>query len=291
MKSEQQNIQESNLLADQIENFLIKTKKVLPQIIAVVVLALVALLAYGVYQSIRNGQSAEGWTALYFSDTDASDLESIADDFASTPAGHWARQAAGDAHLAKALESVFTNRDVADQHYKNAVAEYEKVIDKGSDPLLLARTHFGLAQAYEGLANRDDAISHYRKISGLTGVDDAFQAEATKRADWLESKEGETFIAWFKEIRHATPAIAPPSGQLPAIPNQPTLDLPPLPNTPAATAPTNPETPTSAETPATSEASKGTGEQKPAEPTTPPEGAKSEEPASSDVAPPKPEAP
>lgn len=150
MKSEQQNIQESNLLADQIENFLIKTKKVLPQIISVVVLALVSLLGYGIYQSVRNGQSAEGWTALYFSDTDASDLESIADDFASTPAGLWARQAAGDAHLAKALESVFTNRDVADQHYKNAVAEYEKVIGKGSDPLLLARTHFGLCKPTKG---------------------------------------------------------------------------------------------------------------------------------------------
>ncbi|XZE35130.1 hypothetical protein SH501x_000615 [Pirellulaceae bacterium SH501] len=245
MKSEQQNIQESNLLADQIENFLIKTKKVLPQIISVVVLALVGLLGFGIYQSIRNSQSAEGWTALYFSDTDASDLESIADDFGTTPAGLWARQSAGDAHLAKALESVFTNRDVADQHYKNAVAEYAKVIDKGSDPLLLARTHFGMAQAHEGLANRDEAISSYRKIASLAVADPTFQAEATKRADWLESKDGESFLTWFKENRQSAPAIAPPTSDRPAIPGQPTLDFQPqtgnpgLPN--ASSEATNPE--------------------------------------------------
>lgn len=250
MKSEQQNIQESNLLADQIESFLIKTKKVLPQIISIVVLVLVGLLGYGIYQSVRNAQSAEGWTALYFSDTDASDLESIADDFGNTPAGLWARQSAGDAHLAKALASVFTDRGVADQFYEKAVAEYEKVIGKGSDALLLARTHFGMAQAYEGLANRDEAIANYRKIASLAGVDPAFQSEATKRADWLESKDGETFLTWFKENRQAAPAVAPPTGDRPAIPSQPTLDLQPLQGTQGTPeTPVTPDATPSGETP------------------------------------------
>lgn len=283
MKSEQQNIQESNLLADQIENFLIKTKKVLPQIISVVVLILVALLGYGVYQSIRNAQSAQGWTALYFSDTDATDLESIADDFGATPAGLWARQSAGDAHLAKALESVFSNRDVADQHYKNAVAEYEKVIGKGNDSLLLARTHFGLAQAHEGLANRDEAIENYRKISSLTGVDATFQAEATKRADWLESKDGETFLTWFKENRQAAPAIAPPTGDRPAIPSQPTIDFPPLPGTSGLPG-TPQEAPASESKPSTEQpaAQPTTPEPSPGEPSSKPT---SEIPASGEAAP------
>jgi len=76
MKSELKEIQESNLLADKIEGFLIKVKQKLPLIIGVVVVGTVLLLASGIYKTWSDSISAKGWSALYFSDTEASDFRS-----------------------------------------------------------------------------------------------------------------------------------------------------------------------------------------------------------------------
>jgi cytochrome c-type biogenesis protein CcmH/NrfG len=78
MKSDRKQIQESNLLADKIEAQFIKLKKVLPAVLAAIAVVVVALLGYGIYSSIQEKEAAKGWTALYFSDTDTSDLNAIA---------------------------------------------------------------------------------------------------------------------------------------------------------------------------------------------------------------------
>jgi len=225
MKSERQQIQESNLLADKIEAFLVKTRNSLPKIIAVVAVSLVALLVYGIYRSVQQSGSAKAWTAFYFSDSDATELESVADDFSKTSAGLWARQQAGDAHLAKALETVFTNRGVADQHYKNAIEDYKKVVDSADEGFLLARSYYGLAQAQEGLGERDEAISSYRKVGAQSNIDPEFKDEAAKRAFWLESKDGEAFFAWYNTNRASAPPIAPSDTSKPSLPGSPTIDF------------------------------------------------------------------
>ena len=74
MKSERKQTLESNLLADKIEQLAIKLKKALPALLAVTVVMVVGLLAYGFYTSVQEKESAKGWTALYFADTDMSDL-------------------------------------------------------------------------------------------------------------------------------------------------------------------------------------------------------------------------
>ncbi len=225
MKSERPHIQESNLLADKIEGFVVKIRERMSLIIAGLVLGVVALIGYGIYQNVSHAQTSRGWAALYFSDTDTADLESVANDFANSPAGHWARQAAGDAHLAKGIENVFVNRDIADQHYQNAIAEYEKITTKAREDFLLSRAYFGLAQAYEGLGKREEAIESYRKIAGLRLIDPGFVNIASNRADWLESKEGEEFVAWFTANRQAAPAIVPPMGDRPPLPDAPTIEF------------------------------------------------------------------
>jgi tetratricopeptide (TPR) repeat protein len=250
MKSELKEIQESNLLADKIEGFLVKVKQKLPLIIGVVVVGTVLLLVSGIYKTWSDSFSAKGWSALYFSDTEASDLESIAEDFPNTPAGLWARMAAGDSHLAQGVQSVNTNRDIADKHYNDAAKEYERVVSAATDGFLLARSNFGLAQAYEGLGKKEEAASSYRKITKLTNVDAEFQAEAAKRAAWLESSEAEEFFAWFKANRTMAPAIPPMTGGVPSVPGTPAFDLPGLP-----TSPTTPDSAPSTEKSAPAETS------------------------------------
>jgi tetratricopeptide (TPR) repeat protein len=261
MKSELKEIQESNLLADKIEGFLIKVKQKLPLIIGVVAVGAILLLASGIYKTWSDSISAKGWSALYFGDTEASDLESIAEDFPNTPAGLWARMAAGDSHLAQGVQSVNTNRDVADKHYEKAVAEYEKVVTSATEGFLLARSNFGLAQAYEGLGKKEEAAASYRKITKLTNVDSEFQAEASKRATWLDSTEAEEFFVWFKANRTTAPAIPPMSGDVPSVPGAPVFDLPGMPSTPTAPESATPPANSDAVTPTTAAPAETTPEE------------------------------
>ena len=75
MKSERKHTLESNLLADKIEQLAINLKKAMPAILAVTAVVLVGLLSYGFYTSVKEKESAKGWTALYFADTEAADLQ------------------------------------------------------------------------------------------------------------------------------------------------------------------------------------------------------------------------
>jgi tetratricopeptide (TPR) repeat protein len=242
MKSERQQNQESDLIADKIESYLVKVKKALPQILVLLGIVVVGLLGWGIYYSMHSTKLAKAWTALYFSDTTAADLDSIADDFSGTQASSWALQIAGDSHLAKGSEAVFSNRELADKHYQNAMDEYKKVVAKSPEGLLAARAHWGLAQAQEGLGMREEAASTYKKVSRLADAEPTIQQEATKRAAWLESTDGESFYVWFKENR--SKPVAPLSGlpgELPPVPGSPTFNLDDFNKSPLPPGPTEQE--------------------------------------------------
>lgn len=227
MKSERKQIQESNLLADKIEQQAIRLKKALPAIVAVTAVVVLGLLAYGFYTSVQEKESAKGWTTLYFADTDTADLTSISSDFKGTAAGLWAQQIAGDANMSRALEKVYLDRDLAEQFYREAITEYSVVAEKSSDPFLSGRANFGLAQASEGMGNHDKALAYYRKVitNKAMGVD--LIAESTKRVAWLESKAGEEFYAWYKTSRASSPVLNVNPSILSPLPNEPNISFPP----------------------------------------------------------------
>jgi len=251
MKSERKQIQESNLLADKIEQLAIKLKKAMPAILAVTAVAVLGLLSYGFFTSIKEKEAAKGWTALYFAGTDTADLTAISADFGSTTAGVWAKQTAADANMARALEKVYLDRDLAETFYKEAIAEYQAVSEKSSDPFLMGRANYGLAQAFEGMGEIEKALSAYRKVMANKIMGTELIAEVTKRVGWLESKAGEEFYTWYKSSRasapilNANPSISTP---VPATPDMafPEITAPPTaPLTPSAESPA--VIPTSAE--------------------------------------------
>ena len=255
MKSERKQTLESNLLADKIEQLAIKLKKALPSLLAVTVVMVVGFLAYGFYTSVQEKESAKGWTALYFADTGMSDLTAISSDFSGSTAGLWAKQTAGDANMSRALEKVYIDRDLAEQFYKEATAEYGAVAEKSSDPFLSGRANFGLAQASEGLGELEKALSFYRKViqNKAMGID--LIAESSKRIAWLESKAGEEFYAWYKTSRASSPVlnVNPPVDTI--LPGAPNMSFPtkptgnaPIGNAPPANAAGGPETPVQAPT-------------------------------------------
>ena len=207
MKSERKQIQESNLLADKIDAQFAKVKNAFPAILAVVAVVLVGLLVYGLYASMQETAAAKAWTALYFSDTDPSELTSISSDFEGTSAGQWARQKAGDAYMAKALERVYVDREVADQYFKQAIDEYKAVTSATSDAFLKERSWFGQAQAAEGLGDSEQAIACYRKVTATAGLSPDLLTSVNQRINWIESKSGEAFFNWYKQRKSALPAL------------------------------------------------------------------------------------
>jgi len=222
MKSERKQIQESNLLADKIEQLAIQLKQALPVILAVTAVALIGILSYGFYASMKEKESAKGWTALYFAGTDEADLNVISTDFGSTSAGLWAKQTIGDAYMSRASEVVFVDRDLAEQFYKQAVEEYRDVTEKSSEPFLKCRAFYGLAQASEGMGDSAQAILYYRKATLGAGLTPEFVAECNKRAAWLESKAAEEFYAWYRTNRASARGLdssQPTKQALPATPD------------------------------------------------------------------------
>ena len=248
MKSERKQIQESNLLADKIEQLAVKLKKAMPAILAVTVVAVLGLLSYGLFTSVKEKESAKGWTALYFADTDTADLTAISTDYSSTTAGLWAKQTAADANMSSALEKVYLDRDLAETFYKEAIDQYQAVSEKSSDPFLSGRANFGLAQAFEGMGENEKALSTYRKVITNKTMGMELIAEVTKRVAWLESKSGEEFYTWYKSSRASAPVLnskTPTTTPVPAEPNMvfPDQQLPTL-VTPAPLEGTTPVEPT-----------------------------------------------
>ena len=237
MKSERKQIQESNLLADKIEQMAIKLKKAMPAILAVTAVVVLGMLAYGFYTSVKETESAKGWTKLYFADTDASDLSAISTDFSGTTAGLWAKQTSADANMSRALEKVYLDRDLAEEFYKEAIADYKSVAEKSSDPFLVGRANYGLAQASEGMGDQEKALSHYRKVIANKGMGTELIAEATKRVAFLESEAGAEFYTWFKANRASAPVLNTSPGLNAPLPSNPDIAFPPKPSDASATKP------------------------------------------------------
>jgi len=276
MKSERKQTQESNLLADKIEQMAIKLKTVMPAVLAVSAVVILGLLAFGFYTSVKDTESAKGWTKLYFADTDTSDLTAISTDFSGTAAGLAAKQISADANMSRALEKVYLDRDLAEEFYKEAIADYRSVAEKSSDPFLVGRANYGLAQASEGMGDQEKALSYYRKVIANKGMGAELIAEATKRVAWLESEAGGEFYSWFKANRASAPVLNASPGLIAPLPANPDMAFPPKPNdspavkpddaapTPDAANPTTPSEPAATPAPVSTETSAPTTSEVPA---------------------------
>jgi hypothetical protein len=225
MKSQRSQIQESDLLADKIEQKFAQIKPYLPALLGVTGAVVLGLLGYGIYSSQREARAARAWTDFYFSDTSPQDLEAIASDFSDTSAGTWAKLTAGDANTAKALEKWNVDRTVSDQYFTQAVEDYRAAAKASTDSFTKGRALFGLAQALEGLGERKEAIIEYKRLVS-EGFSEDLSSEAKRRLTWLEGKEAEVFFAWYRERSNAAPQPTGPAGA-PNIPGLPNFSFPP----------------------------------------------------------------
>lgn len=236
MKSERSQAQESNLLADKIEQKVLQLRPYLPALLGLILVGILGLIGYGVYSSQRESRAARAWTDFYFSDTQIQDLDAISKDYVDTSASLWARMTAGDRGMAQAMEKWNVDRSIADQRFQEASEDYRDVAGRASDPFVKSRALYGWAQALEGLGKRSEAVETYRQITSLTGLPPEYLTEINGRIKWLEGKEGEAFYAWYNEQRTAAPPATtnPISPNLPSLPN---ISFPPTSIVPTDPAP------------------------------------------------------
>lgn len=226
MKSEHSQVQESDLLADKIEQKVAQLKPYLPALLGLIGLAVVGMLGYGVYSSQMETRAARAWTDFYFSDTQPQNLEAISKDFSDTSAGSWARLTAGDANMSKAMEKWNIDRNLSDQFFQQALDDYRVVAGTTAEPFAKSRALQGMAQALEGLGDRDEAIVEYKKITALSGVSADLLAEINSRIQWLESRGGEAFFGWYSQ-RRVAPSLPAGDKPFPNLPSLPDIQFPP----------------------------------------------------------------
>lgn len=236
MKSQRGQIQESNFLADKIEQQVVRIRPYLPAIAGLILVGIVGLIGYGVYTSRLESRAAEAWTEFYFSDTQAQDLDRIVEDYDDTTAGLWAKMTSGDRAMSQAMEKWNIDSNISKQRFEEAARDYEPVVQRASDSFLKSRALYGLAQAHEGLGKRTEAIDAYRQILSLTGLPSEYLTEVNARIKWLEGKEGELFFTWYNEERKD---VAAPTGTspIPGLPNIPDFQFPPLQSNPLPSSP------------------------------------------------------
>ncbi|HUY35998.1 MAG TPA: hypothetical protein VMV69_24885 [Pirellulales bacterium] len=219
MKTERRHELATNELADWLGDTIERVKPYSTAITGTVLAGVVLLAAYAVWSRHSTAKVEESW-GRYFAALDESGegntdaLKNVADEFATTPAGHWSRLSLADAMLGKGVQQLFDDRDAAEESLKEAVAAYSSVIDHAPpDSLLAERATFGLAETYESLGQVDDARKRYQSVQDHWPRG-AFAGQAAGRLADLDRDSTREFYDWFA-TQHPKPKDDRGAGQKP----------------------------------------------------------------------------
>ncbi len=239
MKSELRTELKSNLLADRLEEVVLAVKPHL-KLIGFSLAALAAAgVIYGLMYSRNEKAAANAWADLYFAANRHEKLDDVSQDYPTTSAGLWAKQKSADALMARALEQVYVDRDLADKLLVEANGAYQAVLAKAKEPMLVCRATYGLAQVFDSQGNAAEAAREFKKVLTLSGAHSDIIADSQRRLQFIESDEGRHFYEWFKNNRPTAPKPVDIPKDLGNLPNQPDIQFgassdPPAPSNDAA---------------------------------------------------------
>ncbi len=231
MKTARRHELQTNTLADWLGESIESAKPFAKLIGGIALAGVVLVIFYFVMQSRSQQDDQRGWQRYYralSSDTPA-DLEQVAKEFPSTPAGFSAHLIAADRHLIDGCNGLFTDRAKAAEALQLAVSGYKAALP-AKDVLVQQRAMFGLAKTYEAQIKLDDARQEYQRVIDRfpKGM---FADVAQKRLDNLNKQPTKDFYAWFSEAEPITRPTGlegfgtPGSGQSPFL-NDPSSGMP-----------------------------------------------------------------
>ncbi|MCY2975393.1 MAG: hypothetical protein NTW52_12085 [Planctomycetota bacterium] len=224
MNQKKQELQ-SNLLADRMEEFFISLKPYLKWFAAAIVVLVVAGIAFGLRKQTADKIAADSWTEFYFAGGRPDQLDAIAQTYPGTQGALWAQQTGSDSLMARALSSVYLDRNLSDELFTQASKGYQEVLAQTTDPLLTSRATLGLAQALDSQGKSAEALVQYKRLLTTPGVYEGLVEEAKRRIEFIESEDGKAFFTWFQSNRPAAPTPVNVPGNLKNLPGMPDLQF------------------------------------------------------------------
>jgi len=224
MNQKKQDLQ-SNLLADRMEEFFISLKPYLKWFAAALVVLVAVGIAYGLRQQTAEKLAAESWTEFYFASGRPDQLDAITQTYPGTQGALWAMQTGSDSLMARALSSVYLDRNLSDELFSQASKGYQEVLAQTTDPLLTSRATLGLAQALDSQGKSAEALVQYKRLLETKGAYEGLVEDVTRRIEFIESEDGKSFFTWFQANRPAAPTPVNVPGNLNSLPGMPDLQF------------------------------------------------------------------
>jgi hypothetical protein len=195
---------------------------------AATIVACVAMIGGAItysYNRTSTGRNERAW-ARYSQARSAQEFGDIADDFANTEVGAWARLGEGERLVESGISLMFTDRKAALGELKNADEAFRKVLaTKSAASAARERAAWGLAKSTEAQCDGDTSkpIEAYQALL-KDFPKSLYKVAAEERIEALKSQNAKEFYAWFHKQNPTPPETKKPKDGLPE--GHPPIDLP-----------------------------------------------------------------
>ena len=217
MKSDRRHQLQHNQLADAIGDWTVKLKPYARLIGGLIVLLVVAVVAYGYVTARNQEQIVIGWDEYLeaFDSQDRERLLQVAQKYDGTSVAPVARIAAADLALSEGCQRLFRNKANARDTLGQAVDNYQTVLRIAQDEVYKQRALFGLGRAHEALGSLEDlnkAREDYKKLIADFPKGVYRETAETRLAD-IDRSSTKEFYDWF--AKYQPPMQSSPSGKKP----------------------------------------------------------------------------
>lgn len=219
MKAERRHELQENALAAWLAKQIAVVKPYWQVIIAVAIVAVLGVAAFLLIRARWSAERAVGWVDYFeaVSNRDIDRLEEVADANPEATAGLWALQAAGDERLLDGTNRLYSNPAAAKLELHKAIENYESVLDRTEEPMLVRRALFGLARAHESLGELKEAKKRYEELADKF-ADSPIGKVAEEHIELLSRSSTKEFLTWLAKQDFDTPPATPPPGSREGIP-------------------------------------------------------------------------
>jgi len=195
---------------------------------AATIVACVAMIGGAVWYSYNRtstGRNERAWARFSQART-AQDFGDIADDFANTDVGAWARLSEGERLAESGISLMFTDRKAALGELKNADEAFRKVLaTRSAASATRERAAWGLAKSTEAQCDGDTSkpVEAYQALL-KEFPKSIYKVAAEERIESLKGESAKEFYTWFHKQNPKPPEVGKPKDGLPD--GHPPIDLP-----------------------------------------------------------------
>ena len=205
MKSTRRHELQTNQLADKLGHWIEGARPYGTTILLIAGGAILVLLAAYFFASSKEKSVEASWRSYLLADVAVSgsdvveELNNVTDQFSGSLAGQWAALTAADIQAARGVEKLFTDRAAAETDLNSAKTHYREVIDSkwaASEPLMMHRAQYGLAQVLEAQGELDEAAKLYAAVADEVATS-TLGKTAKARKDLLAQTDIKKWYNWF----------------------------------------------------------------------------------------------